>query len=1759
MLMKTILNFYKQLLLFSIIATIAFQQPIFAQYTQSDCCGAIPLEGMWMNSGDSYYEPFFSGPGFNKEGFLFCPGQCNPGPEIHSRWYKFQCVAPGSFEFVAIHIPLNLDPVPDINWTLYAEECPCGLNTQEIACNSFAPHGPANSGGSWTGITSDIGSSFPFLPPYTPPPPTDPPSLGPFNQTVFLEEGLTYYLYINNTSQDLILAMDLYFAGTAGIAPPDDKPGPLEPGPSISGNFAPCPNGATENYLAFSPNFILGQTFNWTLLPTGPPIGNEVAEIGVVWDQPGTYKLCVEIVEGCFPVSQQTCETIVVGEIPPSFEEDEACLGDPYIAGNGQAFFAPGTFTVNYVTEKGCDSTVFLTLDVLFPSDTFLMAEICEGDSYEVNGINYEESGFFQDFLINDVGCDSIVNFLLVVLPFEIEVLPERDTINCKKSLATLDASTSIVDEDAIFTWRDENGFIVWTGPVFEPNFSGTFTLEVEASYGCIGEKELIVDEDFTTPFADAGPEKEIDCKEAMIELDGFNSTQSTAVEYEWIGPGIISGGNTLNPMVNVAGIYNLIITNVNSGCTDEAFVEVFENKEPPFADAGNDGQLTCSITSVTLDGSGSSQNGFFTYEWTGPGILSGGNSLTPTVNIAGAYTLIVTDENNGCTSEAEAFVLIDDTLPEVSAGDIQQIDCNNETAILVGSSSESGTYSWSGPLILSGENTLTPEVGAPGDYILTVITAAGCSNLAQTTVELDLTPPIADPGQSMALNCNAEQLILNGDGSSQGVNFTYNWIGPSITNGINTLNPTINEPGIYELTVTNMENGCIETANVEIIETPPPTLVLDSQTNVDCAGNSTGSATVIGADGALPYSYKWSSGGDQATEENLETGVYTVTLTDNDGCTTTESITIEEPPLLVATSSSTNLTKVGSNDGIGTCNPDGGTMPYSYEWSNGNTTQSIENLAPGMYEVTITDANGCQVIESITVEDFDCSPVGLTLDTENVACKGEATGSITANISNGASPVMYEWSNGNTTQIATDLIAGNYIVTITDDNGCVLIQEIAIEEPPSSLEVSVVGTDESGWQLNDGTATATPTGGSGDFTYLWDNGATTQSIEGLPPGTYCVTITDANNCETSNCYEVALFPCNFITASFNTIDISCNEGSDGAATISLSGGTAPFTYEWSNGDTDETATNLSATTYQVTATDVNGCALIESVTLTQPDPIEISVLSITNADCEGSETGGAVVEASGGNAGFSYEWNNGILEPSIENVLSGTYTVTVTDDKDCVNALSIDIIANEDNEPPTVLTQDITVTLDANGVASITPNMINNSSSDNCELGNLTLDIFEFDCSHVGEVTVTLTANDVSGNSASEVAIVTVLDENAPTVNCPDDVFSNFCLFPVNYAIPTAEDACGIGAITLIEGLEPGSIFPLGSTEVVYLAVDNNGNETTCSFTVTVLNDLFAETEVVSPNCFGDANGEATVNVTGGTQPFTYVWDDPNTQFTQTATNLNSGFYSVVITDGTGCEIAATVEVFEPDSLFIETTTTGPCFGEPAGSATAIPNGGTAPFQYQWDDPSMQTLETAVNLPANTYNVIVTDSNNCEATGSVIVAELPAVEITVDEIVGELGSNMDGLISITPSGGTGSGYTFEWTYDGNFFSNEEDLSGLSAGEYCVTITDDDGCATTDCYSVDIIDNVNNYELDNYITITPNPTSDFLNVNMRLPLQSEVKIDFYDYLGRLILEGDNKVVLEEHFQFDLSDLPSGVYLIKLKVEEDILVKRIVVE
>ncbi len=1801
--------------------------------TPSDCCGAQPLTNANMNSIDAVFVPNFSGFGITKEGFLPCQAICKPEAEIHSWWFSFRCVQSGTFEFLLD--PENLPPpfVADYNWTLFENDCPCGPNTNLIACNDLAPHGPQNSGGNWTGIANNVDDSFGFLPTTYVPPAIGP---GPFEATVTLIEGNDYHLYINNISEFLPSAMELYFAGTASISQLHDDP-VLQPPPTIVGNFAPCPFGENLVYEAIFPGGGIGsnETFNWSLTPSGPPFGNGISEIQVNWNDLGTYELCVQVFDGCLPTSQVACETIVVADIPPTFVKDSVCIGEPYIAGNGQAYFAPGVFNYTIVTENGCDSTVFLELDALEPSATSLLEEICEGESVTVGGEEYTEAGFYVKELTNEAGCDSVVTLFLFVFPFDLEVEPEIDTISCKDITAVFDTGNSAVDDNSSFEWTDIFGTVVDTTPVFETSVSGLYFLKVEDPNGCTGEKEVEVIENFTTPQADAGPFATLSCKDDMTQLDGNGSTQGPSVTYEWSGPGIVSGGNTTTPTVNQSGIYFLTVTNIFSGCTEVSDVEVLDDKEPPEADAGPESNLDCTTTAVTLDGSASDQGFQYTYAWTGPGIQSGFNTLNPVVVQSGFYTIVVTNEDNGCTAEASVFVGLDDTPPDVNAGPGQQLDCDTESVMLEGSTVAGSTYSWSGPLILNGVNTLTPEVGAPGIYTLTVATAGGCSASAVVSVEQDLTPPVVDPGPAMNLNCNADDLILDGSNSSQGSNFIYAWTGPGIVSGGNSLTPTINALGEYELLITNTDNGCTESASIEITETPPPVLSLLSQENVDCNGNATGSATVEVTDGQSPYTYDWSSGGTDATETDLTSGDFSVTVTDDQGCTATLSVSINEPPVLDISIASTDLTKVGANDGTATANPNGGTSPYAYNWENGATTQSVDNLAPGAYSVTVTDENGCTSVQSVTIQDFDCSPVSLNFDAANVDCNGEENGAATAVVTNGANPVTYAWSNGGDTETINDLSAGNYTVTITDDNGCALIDEVTITEPTAlkgnilgfenvdcngnatgsaSVEVSggtpdyayewssggtiadetglpagmhtvtitdandcettlqvtiteppvlvldVDGTGETGVDKNDGTATATPSGGTSDYTYLWSNDEVDATISDLAPGEYCVTITDANGCTTEDCFTVNEFECGIITPEFDVVEVNCNNGDDGEATVNITGGTAPFSYEWSNGNTGETATGLVASTYEVTATDVNGCVIVESISIPEPAAIQISILNITDAACEGSASGSASVDAMGGTGNLAYEWSNGSMEMMIENVVPGTYDVSVTDENNCVEIIEVIIGGENDAEPPIVLVQNIWVVLDNNGMASISPDMVDNGSSDNCELGLLSLDIQNFTCDDIGDVTVTLTASDVSGNTASETAVVTVVDLTVPTMTCPDDIFSNFCLFPVNYPAPTATDNCGDVTIELVEGLEPGSIFPLGTTAVIYSATDASGNQSDCTFNITVLTDMVAETEIAEPDCFGDTNGSATVDVDNGTPPYNYQWNDPDMQATPTATDLPAGFYSVTITDATGCEIAATTEVTEPDTLTVSIDFANPdCAGDDNGTATAIPNGGTGPFNYQWNDPAMQTSETASNLAPNDYEVLVTDNNGCETTANVQIEDPEAVVITIDNVTDETGDNMDGAISITPSGGTNTTYTYEWTYNGNPFSTEEDLTNLDNGEYCVTVTDENGCTETDCAVVDFIENTINPELDNYITITPNPTSGELNVQLKLPGQRNVRIDFYDVLGRLILKGETYLTQEQQMIFDLSSYADGVYLLKLIVDEEILVKRIIKE
>jgi hypothetical protein len=558
---------------------------------------------------------------------------------------------------------------------------------------------------------------------------------------------------------------------------------------------------------------------------------------------------------------------------------------------------------------------------------------------------------------------------------------------------------------------------------------------------------------------------------------------------------------------------------------------------------------------------------------------------------------------------------------------------------------------------------------------------------------------------------------------------------------------------------------------------------------------------------------------------------------------------------------------------------------------------------------------------------------------------------------------------------------------------------------------------------------------------------------------------------------------CASVGVSLTKTDADCNGTATGTATASASNASNPVTYNWSNGTNGATNSNLLAGTYTVTISDNNGCTAEGDITIEEPPILEGAIIDMGNVDCNNPGGGFATVEASGGTPGYSYNWSTGGTSMTELNIPIGTHTVTITDTKGCEESVSVTISGENDTTPPMAITQDLTVALDANGVATISPDMVDNGSSDDCEITNLSLNISQFDCSDLGTVNVILTVTDAGGNMSSQTATITIIDVIDPIIICPANIVSNFCDAPLDFPLPTFSDACGGVVLTQIQGLPSGATFPIGATMIAFTAIDLSGNQANCSFSITVQNDLVIATSMTDVLCFGEDSGSATANVTGGNMPYDYQWDDPNMQTTQIAQNLAPGNYGVIITDDKGCIITGTADVNEPTE----------------------------------------------------------------------------VQITIDEVIDETGQNMDGAISITASGGTNSGYTFEWSLNGNPFETLEDLTGLDDGEYCVTVTDANGCSQTACETVDFISNTSTQSLKEYISIYPNPTSDWINIDLDLPNINEVNVNFYDVLGRNVLTGNRSNLSKDHLNFNLSEMNAGIYFLKIEIDEEYMIERIIVE
>ena len=511
----------------------------------------------------------------------------------------------------------------------------------------------------------------------------------------------------------------------------------------------------------------------------------------------------------------------------------------------------------------------------------------------------------------------------------------------------------------------------------------------------------------------------------------------------------------------------------------------------------------------------------------------------------------------------------------------------------LTPSGTPGGTFS--GPGVVG--TTFNPALAGVGTHNITyfvsaqqgaaVAAASDSFSIAVTVTNFSLN------STSTAATCAAPNGSASVSVTGGTAPFSYNW-----SNSANTATANNITAGTYTVTVTDA-SGCSNIDTVFVAANSTTITGSTASTNAGCGAND-GTATATATNGTAPYTYLWSNGGQTAqVATNLAAGNYNVTVTDANGCAGVLSATVNNSNSPTASiQSSSNVACNGGNNGTATVTPAGGTSPYSFIWSAAaQTTQMASGLSAGVYNVTVQDAASCIATSTVTITEPTAIAVNInTATTTDVSCKGGANGIAGVIASGGTGGFSYIWNTGASTQDITGLLAAVYTVTVTDANSCTSAQNLNITEP-TAIIANASGVNITCNGLNNGSASVASSGGISPYTYSWSNAANTASITGLVAGAYSVVITDANGCTVSSNGVTITEPA-AITSGITATDPSSAGGFNGNINIAPTGGTAPYTYNWSNGASIQNLSNISAGTYSVTITDANACTFTTSATL---------------------------------------------------------------------------------------------------------------------------------------------------------------------------------------------------------------------------------------------------------------------------------------------------------------------------------------------------------------------------------------------------------------------------------------------------------------------------------------------------------------------------------------------------------------------------------
>ncbi len=988
--------------------------------------------------------------------------------------------------------------------------------------------------------------------------------------------------------------------------------------------------------------------------------------------------------------------------------------------------------------------------------------------------------------------------------------------------------------------------------------------------------------------------------------------------------------------------------------------------------------------------------------------------------------------------------------------------------------------YQWSGTTGIQGdsivnENTFVLDSLRQGAYDITVTDGVtGDCDFVIRSVLVNGPDAVLNPPVVKEVSCAGAadgEICIEVD---IGVNPRFLWSTGDTTNCIDGLSG-----GFYSVTVTEGEcRNIIE--NIEIEEADPVRLVFD-EASPTCSDKNDGSIALSVFGGKSPIRYQWSSGQNTRVLENIGTGQYKVTVTDDNGCISTDSLLLRAPdPLRIFLDSLRNISCFGETDGGIRISSVGGRGPYKYAWSNGVQAPVVQGLERGVYTISVTDFNECVVSEDFTIREPEVLNISLA-ELVQPLCVGDNTGKIAVQVDGGTYPYFYEWSNGEQDSVLEEMEVGEYRLWVRDASNCFSDTFSVSLTATSELDLVVVIDQPDCVGKQNGSIAVNPNG-TAPFFYDWGNGEVGNALTAVGVGSYPLEITDGDGCiyDTTIVVEAP----QAIETEIDLRPPACSGGSDGLILLNVDGNlTAPVRYLWSDGSTERNRSDLSDGQYRLTITDGNQCRLVtDTLTLQSPEPLISRVLEVGPIKCKGEATGFIELETSGGASPYRFTWDG--LDQNTESVFdipAGTYRVVVRDANNCTFETTIPI------QEPQVL--DVAIDLNVGDICSgDTTNLLRaqvaggtppyqyswNNGKDTREIANVSPGDYVVavtDANNCEEQAPTIKVKDASIQLQMDSFYVKDISCNGATDGQATAQISGGRApytfhFSNNYRIITNE--------------QEATAMDLPAARNYRVTITDGNGCVIVSENKTVRQPpvlSIALGEIRSVTCFEGSDGRILVNVNGGNTPYHYSWLDGAGDTISREAILDSvpvGMYSLILEDNNGCRrslsdiqvggggtsvrlVDSLVQVFDVR-----------CTGAEEGSIFITLTGGKPPYRYQWSNGSGN--EDQSQLLPGPYSLTVTDKDNCSFIFDEFVIEEPAAPVlepilSVTDV--QCHGAADGEAVARPEGGMPP-YNISWLKDGeSILQNADTLSTMGPGTYRMVIIDQNECRKEVDFNID--------------------------------------------------------------------------------------------